>query len=60
MNVDQKAIMKRKAFEDMKHDTALEIRKLLDTARKRAEAEGRDADETEQEILALVTEEDVT
>ena len=49
------AIQQRRSRADLMHDTAAQIRELLDKARMQYGAEDYDDDEIESDILELVT-----
>ncbi len=56
MTIEQ--ITARQNIETHKFEAAREIRRILDDARKNADASGLDEDEYEAEILALVTDDE--
>jgi len=55
--MDVKEILNRKAADEILYDTAIQIRQILDAARKSYGASEWDGDDVESQVMELVTEE---
>jgi hypothetical protein len=57
IDMDVKAILNRKAAEEILYDTAIQIRQILEAARKAYGPSDWDGDDLDAQVLELVTEE---